>query len=173
MTATDPGPRPGSVRVRRVASPAMSTPAPTDPEALAPSPDSILLTGRCALVTGAARGIGKASALALARFGADVAVCDRLGDELAGDEQRVPSFPEDDYANSAKAGERTLEDLINELRSTHESAKTLFQSFPDEVLLRTGEGFKGPYSVASIGFIIPGHQRWHFDVIKEKYLTLV
>ena len=90
-----------------------------------------------------------------------------------GDEQRVPSFPEDDYANSAKAGERSLEDLIHELRSTHESAKTLFQSFPEEVLLRTGEGFKGPYSVASIGFIMPGHQRWHFEVIKEKYLTLV
>lgn len=45
-------------------------------------PTSILLDGRRALVTGGARGIGRATAVALARFGADVALVDRLGDEL-------------------------------------------------------------------------------------------
>lgn len=35
------------------------------------------LNGKCALVTGASRGIGQALAIGLARFGADVAICGR------------------------------------------------------------------------------------------------
>ena len=41
------------------------------------TPDSVLLTDRVAVVTGAGAGIGKGVALAMARFGADVAICDR------------------------------------------------------------------------------------------------
>lgn len=41
------------------------------------------LAGRIAVVTGAANGIGRASALALARAGADLAVLDLEGDRLA------------------------------------------------------------------------------------------
>jgi 3-oxoacyl-[acyl-carrier protein] reductase len=40
------------------------------------------LAGKVAVVTGAAQGIGEATAIALARFGADVAMCDRQPDGL-------------------------------------------------------------------------------------------
>jgi len=47
------------------------------------TPEAIRLDDRVAVVTGAAQGIGEATALALARFGAHVAVCDRKSDGLA------------------------------------------------------------------------------------------
>lgn len=41
------------------------------------TPDHILMTDRVAVVTGAAQGIGAATAVVLARFGCHVAICDR------------------------------------------------------------------------------------------------
>ncbi len=55
----------------------------TPPERAPLTPETALLTDRVTVVTGAAVGIGRATALALARFGADVAICDRDADNLA------------------------------------------------------------------------------------------
>lgn len=50
------------------------------------------LGGRVALVSGAGRGIGAASALALAEAGADVAVCARTADEIEDVAERARAF---------------------------------------------------------------------------------
>lgn len=47
------------------------------------TPASVSLSGRVAVVTGAAVGIGKAIATGFARFGADLALCDRDAEQLA------------------------------------------------------------------------------------------
>ena len=53
------------------------------PSAAVPlEPSTLLLTDRVCVVTGAAQGIGRATALALGRFGANLAVCDRDVDGL-------------------------------------------------------------------------------------------
>ena len=90
-----------------------------------------------------------------------------------GETARMPSFDEEEYGRNANAIHRTLEDLIEELKLNRASFIALYNSFTDEMLLKTGLSFKGIYSVLAMGFIIAGHQRWHFKVIKERYAGLI
>jgi len=52
------------------------------PESDPLAPDAVLLTDRVAVVTGAATGLGRATATMFARFGASIAICDREPDGL-------------------------------------------------------------------------------------------
>ncbi len=86
---------------------------------------------------------------------------------------KVLSYDEDIYARYADANRRNLEDIINELKLVRRYFIEMYKSFTPQMLLRKGKGFKGEYSVLSIGFMMPGHQRWHMDVIKQRYLPLL
>lgn len=88
-------------------------------------------------------------------------------------DENVMSYDEDLYAQQSRANERSLEEILEEAIILRKSFICLYQSFNEAMLNRTGNGFKGKYSVASIGFIIPGHQRWHFDILAEKYYPLI
>jgi DinB superfamily len=90
-----------------------------------------------------------------------------------GEQQQPPSFNEDEYAKEAAANTRSIEELVNELRISHQSFKALYASFTPAMLGKMGKSFKGEYSVASIGFCMPGHQRWHFQILEEKYYPLI
>jgi hypothetical protein len=89
------------------------------------------------------------------------------------DSQAIPYFSEDDYAAAAGANDRTLESLVKELKVVYESFKALYTSFTPAILNKMCKGFKGEYSVASAGFILPGHLRWHLQVLEEKYYPLL
>ena len=68
-----------------------------------------LLVGKTAIVTGAARGIGKAVALKFAREGADVVMLDILEKELKESKAEVEAFG---TKVEAIAADLTVEDLV-------------------------------------------------------------
>lgn len=86
---------------------------------------------------------------------------------------QVLSFDEGLYAKNSDANRRKLTDIIHEMKIVRQSFIELYKSYSPEMLLRKGKGATGEYSVLAIGFIIPGHQRWHLDVLKERYFPLV
>ena len=88
-------------------------------------------------------------------------------------EATVQPFDEDGYAVNAGAINRDWDDLLNEAIIVRKSTISLFNSFTTEMLAKLGMGFKGEYAVHAIGFILVGHQRWHFRVINEKYIPLI
>ncbi|RFS18153.1 DinB family protein [Emticicia sp. C21] len=90
-----------------------------------------------------------------------------------GEAARMPSFDEEEYGRNTNANQRTLEALIDELKIVRVSIIALYNSFTDEMLLKTGLSFKGTYSVLAIGFITVGHQRWHLNIINERYEGLI
>ncbi|MES2630158.1 MAG: DinB family protein [Bacteroidota bacterium] len=90
-----------------------------------------------------------------------------------GEKQRLNSYEEDEYARAGKAIDRDLTEIIKELIAVRKSSQLLFRSFTPEMLAQSGQSFKGEYSVAAIGFILAGHQRWHLQVLEERYYPML
>ena len=82
----------------------------------------------------------------------------------------LPGYEENDYADAAHANTRTIEDLIEEYRIVKSATIYLFKSFSEKMLLNIGQANNAPASVRAIGYIIPGHEIHHINIIKVRYL---
>lgn len=105
---------------------------------MALGPESVRLDGRVALVTGAAMGIGHAVALTLARFGADVAICDRDSGGLEATGRDVESL-----------GRRAVTGVLDvrDAGRVHEFCETVREEFGrvDVLVNNAGGGFQARF----------------------------
>lgn len=89
------------------------------------------------------------------------------------DPQKMLGYDEELFGKNAEANRRSIDELYEELILLRKSSILLFKSFTDEMLQTIGKGYSSEYSVVSIGFMLHGHQRWHFKVLEERYYPLL
>ncbi len=87
------------------------------------------------------------------------------------DENVLPSFDENEYADNSNANSRIWQDLINEFNTVRQSTQYLFNSFSGGALQQMGKASNYTIEVSSIGFVIAGHLNHHLKIIRERYLN--
>lgn len=91
-----------------------------------------------------------------------------------GDKQKMIPYDENIFAKNALANRRAVADLLDEFLLIRKATIKLYQSFTDDMLHQQGKGFDNmQYCPLALGFMLAGHQRWHFRVLEEKYYPLL
>ena len=86
-----------------------------------------------------------------------------------GDTTPLPSFDENAYVPPAKFDARSLVDLVGELRTVRAATLALMRTFDEDAWRRRGTASGKPVSVRALGFMIPGHERHHVEVLRTRY----
>jgi len=86
-----------------------------------------------------------------------------------GDETPLPGFDENAYVPPAKFDGRPLADLVADLRTVRAASLALFRSFDADAWRRRGTASGKPVSVRALGYVIPGHERHHVEILKTRY----
>lgn len=85
------------------------------------------------------------------------------------DKTEVPGYDENAWVESLDLSNRSLQELSEELVELRKSTLLLFSSFPEASYTNTGTANGQPASVRALAYIIAGHQRHHFTILKERY----
>jgi DinB superfamily len=86
-----------------------------------------------------------------------------------GDTKPLPGFDENEYVRNASFDRRSLKDLVAELDDIRRASLALFRGFEPAAWTRRGTASNHEITVRALAFIIPGHERHHVKVLREKY----
>lgn len=86
------------------------------------------------------------------------------------DKREIIGFEQDDYIPEMNIENRSFINILNELVNLRASTIDLFSSFSTEMMERGGIASSLEVSVEQLGRMIVGHEKWHRNIIKERYL---
>ncbi len=96
--------------------------------------------------------------------------CYRAVTIARGETQSLPGFEQDDYINNANFNSRELSNLLDEYQKVREATIALFKSFDVNDYDKKGIANNNPLTVRAVLFLIPGHEKHHINILKERYL---
>ena len=88
------------------------------------------------------------------------------------DGQDLRGFEQDDYVAHSGANARSIVSLLAEYDAVRAATVALFDTFGEEQLGRRGTANGGPATVRALLYIIPGHERHHLNIVRERYLPM-
>ena len=89
------------------------------------------------------------------------------------DGQDLCGFEQDDYVTNSNANARSIASLLAEYDAVRAATVTLFDTFGEAELSRRGTANGGPATVLALLYIIPGHERHHLNIVRERYLPVL
>ncbi len=88
-----------------------------------------------------------------------------------GETQNITGFNQDDYLPPAGADSKSLTQLLEEFSTTRNYSKNLLQSLTDDALRTIGTANQSAMSARAAAFVVLGHNQWHKQIIKTRYLS--
>ncbi len=86
------------------------------------------------------------------------------------DKTNFPGYEQNDYVVPSAANAKSLDDILEEYKTVRQSFYFMLKSFRNEDLEQIGNASGFPLSARAAAFITLGHEIWHMDIIKERYL---
>ncbi|PHR71201.1 MAG: hypothetical protein COA67_07135 [Lutibacter sp.] len=86
------------------------------------------------------------------------------------DTTSLVGYDQDIYIEPSKANNKSIEELLNEFEINRNNSIAIINSLSDDDLKFVGVSSESPLSARAAAFIILGHDIWHMEVIKERYL---
>jgi hypothetical protein len=86
-----------------------------------------------------------------------------------GEQVSLPGFEENDYVAESHYADQSLPDLVSELSLLRRANVMFFRGLSESDWERRGTANENAISVRAIAFIMAGHMRHHFVVLRDRY----
>ncbi|MEM9869328.1 MAG: DinB family protein, partial [Bacteroidota bacterium] len=86
------------------------------------------------------------------------------------DKTELAGFNQNEYVEPSGASKKNMEQLLAEFQAVRQSSISLVTSFTNTDLQNVGIANGAAMSARAAAFTVTGHEIWHMDIIKERYL---